>query len=122
MRGTPAAPRRDDITDERLLRFAADLGAAPGDTLAAPGSLWHRTVLPVLRDDLLLAGALRTAALAEEARGTPSRYPSWPSTAGTTPSSARRPWTAGRAGPTDGSSGAPSPATTSSSAARTHPD
>ncbi|NEB20358.1 thioesterase II family protein, partial [Streptomyces coelicoflavus] len=71
----PAAPSRDDITDERLLRFAADLGAAPGDTLAAPGSLWHRTVLPVLRDDLLLAGALRTAALAEEARGTPFPVP-----------------------------------------------
>ncbi|MFD8353813.1 thioesterase II family protein [Streptomyces coelicoflavus] len=71
----PAAPRRDDITDERLLRFAADLGAAPGDTLAASGSLWHRTVLPVLRDDLLLAGALRTAALAEEARGTPFPVP-----------------------------------------------
>ncbi|MFJ8150584.1 thioesterase II family protein [Streptomyces sp. NPDC096094] len=63
-----AALRRDDLTDERLLRFADDLGAAPGGPLATPGSLWYRSVLPVLRDDLLLAAALRTAALAEAAR------------------------------------------------------
>ncbi|MER7780365.1 thioesterase domain-containing protein [Streptomyces sp. NPDC096191] len=64
-----AALRHDDVTDDRLLRFAAGLGAAPGDTLAAPGSLWYRSVLPVLRDDLLLAAALRAAALADAAHG-----------------------------------------------------
>lgn len=76
-----AALRHDDITDlpgrtglpgiteERLLRFATDLGAAPGGVLAAPGSLWYRSVLPVLRDDLLLADALRAAALADEVHG-----------------------------------------------------
>lgn len=64
-----AALRHDDITDERLLRFADDLGAAPGGALATPGSLWHRSVLPVLRDDLMLAAALRAAALADAPHG-----------------------------------------------------
>ncbi len=59
----------DDITDDRLLRFVADLGAAPGGALADPGSVWHRSVLPVLRDDLVLAAALRAAALADGAHG-----------------------------------------------------
>ncbi|MEU0852546.1 alpha/beta fold hydrolase [Streptomyces flaveolus] len=62
-----ATLRQDDMTDERLLRFADDLGAAPDGPLATPGSLWYRSVLPVLRDDLLLAAALRTAALTEAA-------------------------------------------------------
>lgn len=57
-----------DITDDRLMRFVADLGAAPSGVLAAPGSVWHRSVLPVLRDDLRLAAALRAAALADAAR------------------------------------------------------
>lgn len=66
----PSAPlHHDDITDERLLHFAAGLGAAPGGALAAPGSLWYRSVLPVLRDDLLLATALRAATLADAAHG-----------------------------------------------------
>ncbi|MFF1549156.1 thioesterase II family protein [Streptomyces sp. NPDC058291] len=55
----------DDLSDEWLLRFTTDLGAAPGRTLAAPGSLWYRRVLPVLRDDLRLAAALRADALAD---------------------------------------------------------
>ncbi|MEU3838539.1 alpha/beta fold hydrolase [Streptomyces sp. NPDC028635] len=59
----------EEITDARLLRFVADIGAAPGGALAAPGSVWHRSVLPVLRDDLRLAAALRTAALDDEGRG-----------------------------------------------------
>ncbi|MEU9396366.1 alpha/beta fold hydrolase [Streptomyces sp. NPDC048324] len=54
-----------DLSDERLLRFAAGLGAAPEGALAAPGSLWYRRVLPLLRDDLTLADALRADALAE---------------------------------------------------------
>ncbi len=36
----------DTVTDERLLRFVTDLGAAPGGALATPGSIWYRTVLP----------------------------------------------------------------------------
>ncbi|MFD4973844.1 thioesterase II family protein [Streptomyces sp. NPDC058424] len=63
----PHAPAlsHGDMTDERLLSFAAGLGALPRGVLAAPGSLWYRTVLPVLRDDLLLAAALRAAVLAD---------------------------------------------------------
>ncbi|MFF0794616.1 thioesterase II family protein [Streptomyces spiralis] len=52
----------DDLSDERLLRFVTGLGTAPGGVLAAPGSLWYRSVLPLLRDDLRLAAALRAAA------------------------------------------------------------
>ncbi|MER6984150.1 thioesterase, partial [Streptomyces carpinensis] len=33
-----------------------------GGALAAPGGLWYRSVLPLLRDDLRLAAALRAAA------------------------------------------------------------
>ncbi|MFJ5265735.1 thioesterase II family protein [Streptomyces sp. NPDC088387] len=61
--------------DDHVLRFVADLGAAPEGVLAAPGSLWHRTVLPVLRDDLALAAALREAALADEASAAPLTVP-----------------------------------------------
>ncbi|MGW2834996.1 thioesterase II family protein [Streptomyces sp. NPDC001286] len=61
-----SAPAGHDVlSDARLLRFAADLGAAPDGALAAPGSLWYRRVLPVLRDDLTLADALRADALAD---------------------------------------------------------
>jgi surfactin synthase thioesterase subunit len=57
-----APPRHgEDLSDERLLRFVTGLGAAPGGALAAPGSLWYRSVLPLLRDDLRLAAALRAA-------------------------------------------------------------
>ncbi|MFI7351928.1 thioesterase II family protein [Streptomyces sp. NPDC049936] len=62
-----ATPHHGELSDTDLLRFASDLDAAPHGPLAAPGSLWYRTVLPVLRDDLLLATALRTAALADAA-------------------------------------------------------
>ncbi|MBC2869425.1 thioesterase II family protein [Streptomyces mexicanus] len=58
-------PCDDDLSDGLLLRFAAGLGAAPGGALAAPGSLWYRRVLPLLRDDLKLAAALRAGALAD---------------------------------------------------------
>ncbi|MGW0737854.1 thioesterase II family protein [Streptomyces sp. NPDC002851] len=50
------------VSDERLLGFLGDLGSAPSGALAAADSIWHRTVLPVLRDDLQLAAALRGAA------------------------------------------------------------
>ncbi|KUN00464.1 thioesterase [Streptomyces yokosukanensis] len=47
-------------SDEELLRHLGGLGDLPGG--AEPGGLWHRLVMPVLRDDLLLAEALRAAA------------------------------------------------------------
>ncbi|MCQ9135843.1 thioesterase II family protein [Streptomyces hilarionis] len=62
---TAAPGIEDDLSDERLLRFATDLGAAPERALAAPGSLWYRRVAPLLRDDLRLAHALRADALAD---------------------------------------------------------
>ncbi|MEU0575376.1 thioesterase II family protein [Dermacoccus nishinomiyaensis] len=53
-----------DQPDEQLLPLLGHLGSLPkGPTAAAPGGLWHRTVLPVLRDDLRLARSLREAAL-----------------------------------------------------------
>ncbi|MFE7840552.1 thioesterase II family protein [Streptomyces sp. NPDC057474] len=57
------APGGGDLTDEQLLRFVGDLGSAPGGPLAETHSVWHRAVLPVLRDDLVLARALRAAAM-----------------------------------------------------------
>ncbi|MFB8417140.1 thioesterase II family protein [Streptomyces albidoflavus] len=45
---------------ERLLELLGALGAVPEG--ARPGGLWHREALPVLRDDLRLADALRLAA------------------------------------------------------------
>lgn len=59
----PPAAATDDITDDQLLRFVGDIGSAPDGTLASRNSVWHRAVLPVLRDDLRLARALRAAAL-----------------------------------------------------------
>ncbi|MGW5017715.1 thioesterase II family protein [Streptomyces cacaoi] len=47
-------------SDERLLPLLDAAGAVPPG--AAPGGLWHRAVMPVLRDDLTLADALRRAA------------------------------------------------------------
>lgn len=46
--------------DEELLRLLGGFAHLPGGT--EPGGLWHRVVMPVLRDDLLLADALRAAA------------------------------------------------------------
>ncbi|NEB82043.1 thioesterase, partial [Streptomyces sp. SID14478] len=46
--------------DEELLRLLGGFVSLPGGT--EPGGLWHRVVMPVLRDDLLLADALRTDA------------------------------------------------------------
>ncbi|MFD8839536.1 thioesterase II family protein [Streptomyces griseofuscus] len=46
--------------DEDLLRLLG--GARPLPAGAEPGGVWHRLVLPVLRADLQLADALRTAA------------------------------------------------------------
>ncbi|MER5950759.1 thioesterase domain-containing protein [Streptomyces sp. NPDC001904] len=66
----PAVPRAQ-AGDAGVLEFAAAAGAAPRGVLAAPTGLWHRTVLPVLRDDLALARALRTAAAADRPRALP---------------------------------------------------
>ncbi|MFE9636685.1 thioesterase II family protein [Streptomyces sp. NPDC006463] len=49
-----------DLPDAELLQVLDTLDAVPAGT--APGDLWHRSVFPVLRDDLRLAGALRAAA------------------------------------------------------------
>ncbi|MCY0935097.1 thioesterase II family protein [Streptomyces sp. H34-S4] len=48
------------LPDTELLRVLEHYGAAP--PAVEPGDLWHRTVLPVLRDDLALAMDLRRAA------------------------------------------------------------
>ncbi|MEU3495584.1 thioesterase II family protein [Kitasatospora cineracea] len=52
-----------DLPDEHLLPILDRLGSLPAGEMARPGGLWHRAVLPVLRDDLRLAGSLRQAAL-----------------------------------------------------------
>ncbi|MFI5765309.1 MULTISPECIES: thioesterase II family protein [unclassified Streptomyces] len=52
-----------DLPDDMLLPLLADLGSLPKGAAARPGGLWRRSVLPVLRDDLRLARALRQAAL-----------------------------------------------------------
>ncbi|MET9497756.1 thioesterase domain-containing protein [Streptomyces sp. NPDC006552] len=54
--------------DEEVLRLLGGLGGLPGG--AEPGGIWHRVVLPVLRDDLLLADALRAAARRPSSAGT----------------------------------------------------
>ncbi|MFE0775941.1 thioesterase II family protein [Streptomyces sp. NPDC058861] len=62
-------PRAADAPDGELVRFLDSFGAAPPG--AVPGDLWHRKVLPVLRDDLRLAADLRAAALVPSAAGPP---------------------------------------------------
>ncbi|MFJ8546479.1 thioesterase II family protein [Streptomyces sp. NPDC093586] len=51
----------------RLLDLLDSMGAVPEG--ARPGGLWHRAVLPVLRDDLTLADNLRRAARTPVAGG-----------------------------------------------------
>jgi surfactin synthase thioesterase subunit len=58
-----ALVRAADLPDEELLPLLDHLGSLPRGAAAHPGGLWHRSVLPVLRDDLRLAGSLRAAAL-----------------------------------------------------------
>ncbi|MEU3742761.1 thioesterase domain-containing protein [Streptomyces sp. NPDC032198] len=53
--------------EPELLGLLGELGAVPEG--ARPGGLWHRSVLPVLRDDLVLAHALRGAARLPSAAG-----------------------------------------------------
>ncbi len=52
-----------DLPDGELLRVLDAFGALPPGGVR-PGDVWFRTVLPVLRADLRLAGALRAAAVA----------------------------------------------------------
>jgi surfactin synthase thioesterase subunit len=59
----PALVNAADAPADRLLRLLADLGLLPASAATAPGGVWHRAVLPVLRDDLRLAAALRAAAV-----------------------------------------------------------
>jgi surfactin synthase thioesterase subunit len=70
------APLRDTdgLSDAELLSFVGDMGAAPTGLLAEEGSVWHRVVLPVLRDDVVLADALRAAAT-DPATGGPLPVP-----------------------------------------------
>ncbi|MFJ8078100.1 thioesterase II family protein [Streptomyces sp. NPDC096176] len=68
------ANRGSELSDEQLLAFLGDLGSAPTGLLADAGSVWHRTVLPVLRDDLALGADLRAAAL-DPATGGPLPLP-----------------------------------------------
>ncbi|WP_412079702.1 thioesterase II family protein (plasmid) [Streptomyces xanthophaeus] len=63
-----------DLPDEELLPLLGDLGSLPQGPAADPGGLWRRSVLPVLRDDLRLAKALREAAM-DPATGGPVDVP-----------------------------------------------
>ncbi|MFJ4717498.1 thioesterase II family protein [Streptomyces sp. NPDC088785] len=63
-----------DLPEEELLPYLEQLGSVPSGRSASPGGLWRRSVLPVLRDDLRLAGSLRDAALERESGG-PVRCP-----------------------------------------------
>ncbi|GAA3487776.1 MULTISPECIES: thioesterase II family protein [Streptomyces] len=56
-----------EAPDHELLRVLEKFEAVPEDTV--PGDVWHRLVLPVLRDDLRLAADLRAAALAPATGG-----------------------------------------------------
>ncbi|MGF1430185.1 thioesterase II family protein [Kitasatospora sp. LaBMicrA B282] len=58
-----ALVRAADLPDAQLLPLLDHLGSLPKGEAARPGGLWHRSVLPVLRDDLRLARSLREAAL-----------------------------------------------------------
>jgi surfactin synthase thioesterase subunit len=67
-----AAPALIDAADApagELLRLLADLGPLPDRGAIEPGGVWHRAVLPVLRDDLRLAAALRAAAVGPSTGG-----------------------------------------------------
>lgn len=48
------------LREDRLVALMTELGPVPEP--AVPGGLWRRSTLPVLRDDLRLAAALRAAA------------------------------------------------------------
>ncbi|MFE7853229.1 thioesterase II family protein [Streptomyces sp. NPDC057403] len=63
-----------DAPVDHLLEQLGGLGLLPGDAATAPGGVWHRMVLPVLRADLKLAGALRAAAV-DPATGGPLDVP-----------------------------------------------
>ncbi len=49
-----------DLPDDQLVRLLTGFGSVPAG--AEPGGVWQRFTLPVLRDDLRLARALRDAA------------------------------------------------------------
>ncbi|MEU6381126.1 alpha/beta fold hydrolase [Streptomyces sp. NPDC046909] len=72
--GPPALMDAADAPDDRLVALLTDLGLAPDDPATAPGGVWHRVVLPVLRDDLKLAAALRASAV-DPATGGPLDVP-----------------------------------------------
>lgn len=59
----PALLDAADAPTGEILRLLAALGPLPSASVTAPGGVWDRAVLPVLRDDLRLASALREAAV-----------------------------------------------------------
>ncbi|MEU0399125.1 thioesterase domain-containing protein [Streptomyces sp. NPDC006197] len=71
---TAALMSAAEAPDEQLLPLLGELGSLPKGAAADPGGLWRRSVLPVLRDDLRLAKALRRAAL-DPATGGPVSVP-----------------------------------------------
>ncbi|MFI8105596.1 thioesterase II family protein [Streptomyces sp. NPDC086023] len=71
---TAALVSAAEAPDEQLLPLLGDLGSLPKGAAARPGGMWHRSVLPVLRDDLRLAKALRQAAM-DPATGGPVNVP-----------------------------------------------
>lgn len=58
-----------DAPDGDLAALLGTVGGLPRAAGEAPGSLWHRRVLPVLRDDLRLAADLRRAAVTAHSGG-----------------------------------------------------
>ncbi|MFI8952071.1 thioesterase II family protein [Streptomyces sp. NPDC053750] len=70
----PALLDAADAPAGELLRLLGTLGPLPSASVTAPGGVWNRTVLPVLRDDLRLAAALREAAV-DPATGGPLDVP-----------------------------------------------
>ncbi|WP_329391838.1 thioesterase domain-containing protein (plasmid) [Streptomyces sp. NBC_01351] len=71
--GPAALAASADLPDTALLRLLDTFDAVPAGT--EPGDVWHRMVFPVLRDDLRLAGALRTAAAGRTAAPRPLPVP-----------------------------------------------
>lgn len=58
-----------DAADADLVEALSVAGLLPPGGIGAPGGVWYRAVLPVLRDDLRLAEALRRAAVAPATGG-----------------------------------------------------
>jgi surfactin synthase thioesterase subunit len=71
---TPPVLHAAEAEDAELVEALGAAGLLPAAGIGVPGGAWYRMVLPVLRDDLRLADALRTAA-AVPATGGPVSVP-----------------------------------------------